>query len=186
VRGKRMSEVLKKKRSPDINDWARTLYFYNPGLARILDEDKRVGIKTVEELGLPQYKKTEAELVDFLENPEQYFDTVGSRKFYINLIPKWGTGRFGEYNLSREEVFSHIENKIKTADFSRYIIIVQQYFKNIFGGSIVVGQEIDQVEAEFRHKTMSGIASGFKTPEIIIKRNEYGEFRFANLSDQIS
>lgn len=181
-----MSETLKKKRSPDMNDWALGLYPYNSFLAQFLDEDKRIGIRTAEELNLPGYRKVEADILDFLANPGQYFGEVGSNKFYINLIPKWGVGRFGEYDLSPDDVFRHIENKISAADYSRYIIVVQQYFKNIFGGSIVVGQEINQVEGEFRHKTMSGIASGFKTPEIIVKRNEYGEFRFADLNDDHS
>jgi hypothetical protein len=181
-----MADKPTKKRSPDINDWARALYFFNNHLAGQLDEDKRVGIAAVKELGLPRYENIEAELIAFLENPNQYFVAVGSRRFYINLIPKQGIGRFGEYNLSRDDVIFHIRSKIAAEDYGRYVIVVQQYFENIYGGSIVVGQEINEVEGEFRRKTMSGIASGFITPEIIVKRNEYGEFSFRGLNDEVS
>jgi|GEM_PF-3429843 len=55
----------KKKSSANINDWAKALRGKYPQLAETLDEDKEEGIRGIEELGLPRYRKITTTLEDF-------------------------------------------------------------------------------------------------------------------------
>jgi hypothetical protein len=169
----------KKKESANINDWARALRGKFPHLADTLDEDKAVGFQGIERLELPRYRKIETTLTDFMDHAEEYFDEIGSRKFYISVIPKTNDlERFGKPNLTRQGVFDYIDENIQTEDMGSYKFVLQEYFENKFGGSIVIGQEKKDFIAEMRRKTMSGIASGYVTPEITITRSASGVFRF--------
>ncbi|MFA5926246.1 MAG: hypothetical protein WC831_04955 [Parcubacteria group bacterium] len=175
----------RKKESANINDWAKALREKFPHLADMLDEDKTVGFQGVERLDLPRYRKIETTLPDFMDHAEDYFDEIGSREFYISLIgSKKEMERFGKSGLSRERVLEYIRENIKPEDLNSYKMVLQEYFENKFGGSIVIGEEKKNFIAELRRKTMSGIASGYVTPEITITRDASGVFRFPdNLSD---
>lgn len=169
----------KKKSSANINDWAKALMEKYPYLARVLDEDKMEGIRGLEELDLPRYRKIETTLSDFMDHAEEYMEEIGSKKYYITLVPKMkGPERFGKADLDREGVMNYIGEYIKPEDVDKYNIALQQYFENLYGGSITIGQEKNQFVAEMKRGMMSGIASGYVTPEFTITRDNSGIFHY--------
>jgi len=173
----------KKSGSANINDWARAIRERYPQLAELsqsLDEDKLEGIRGIEELDLPRFKRIETTLSDFLDLSGEYFKEVGSKKFYISLLPrKKDMERFGKADLTNEEALEYIRKNINPEDFENYNVVLQQYFDNLYGGNIVVGPERKNFLVEFKKGMMSGIASGYKTPEYTIERNAVGVFQYS-------
>lgn len=175
----------KKKSSANINDWAKALREKYPQLAETLDEDKGEGIRGIEELNLPRYKKITTTLEDFEGHTDEYLGEIGSQRFYISLTPREkGLERFGKANLDKQGVLDYISENISPDSKGKYNIVLQQYFDNIYGGNIVIGEEKNQFIAEMKEGMMSGIASGYKTPEITITRDSDGVFRYGDIEDE--
>jgi hypothetical protein len=77
-----------------------------------------------------------------MDHSQEYLDEIGSKKFYISIVPnKKGLERFGKSDLDRKGVFEYIDKNIGSEDFENYNFILQEYYPNRFGGSIVIGTE---------------------------------------------
>jgi len=116
---------------------------------------------------------------------EEYLKEIGAQKFYISLTPREkGLERFGKANLDQQGILNYIKENISPENMGKYNIVLQQYFDNLYGGSIVIGEEKSQFVAELKQGMMSGIASGYKTPEFTITRDADGVFRYGNIEDE--
>lgn len=125
----------------NINDWAKALYEYNEDFASKIDENRTIGFQNVERLNLPRYKSKIISIADFLKNPGKNLKEIDSEKFFISLIPKKkDLNRIGRAGINREEVMQFIAEYVSPKNQNHYDISINQFFDNIFGGTILEGQ----------------------------------------------
>ena len=164
----------------NMDDWATALRNVNPELADRLGSKKLAGIEGLEEMDLPRYNHKTIPLEDFLKNPESFMDDLDCEKFYIILLPKRDNLRkCGEAGLSKDEVMELIRNNVSSEECGNYDIVLNQYFENEYGGSVIVGQDESMV-VEFRRGQQGPVAWGTETPEFTVKRDKFtGIFKYS-------
>jgi hypothetical protein len=162
-------------------DWARSpeLQRKFPKLAAALAKDRKIRFARIKELGLPQADHVEAELPDFMDDPEKYFSQLETDKYYAAVNPKKENQvGFGQADLSREEILEEIKSKIPETRYLDYEIRLEEY-KNLYGGTVVIGPE-NQVWIEFRKGRQTEIGEGSVTPEYTVENDKHtGVFRYS-------
>jgi hypothetical protein len=165
--------VEKSKVGTTINDWARSVRKGNPHLADQLDEDRLVGFRAIEGLGLPRFRQETMILSEFLHNSQEYLDRIGSQKFYVNLPPrKEGLTRYRQIDLSRDEVLPFIQEHVPASRSCDYMIVLFEFYENQYGGNIVIDDNGGLV-VEMVKGSHAPLVSGEKTPEFFIRRDEF-------------
>jgi len=163
----------------NINEWAAALKRFDMDLSKRLDEPRSVGIQNIERLGLPRYQCETVPLTTFLSDPHRYLAKLGSRKFYIILLPV--APRFtrkSKAGLTEEGVISFVSANVPPSSVEGYDIILQQFFENLYGGNIVI-QPDGTVYAEFKEKKQAGISTGADTPKFIVESDTFtGSLRY--------
>jgi hypothetical protein len=159
----------KKNSNGNINDWAEALRGIDSHeLSMQLNEKRSVGFDNLEKLDLPRYKKKTMPLDNFLKNPGDALLEVQSDLFYITLLPKIdGLSRFSHSGINGQQVLEYVKENISQDAVNNYDIVIQQYFKNLYGGNIIVNSD-GQALVEFAAGKQSPIAKGSKNPEFFV------------------
>ncbi len=176
-----------KKVEENINSWAQSLKEASCELGNGLYQNKAEQYRKLQETSLPQYNRIEnVEVSYFLDNPESAVSELSSERFFISLIPKKeGMPRYGKAGLDVDQVVSFIKEKLDLDDINKYQITINEYFENLFGGNLVVGQQGD-VYIEFKRGEQTDIARGKIVPEFIVTRERFTEsFRYSFQDEDI-
>jgi hypothetical protein len=173
-------ERLSPTLGSNIHEWARALKEIDPRLAAELNEDRAIGVKKLDELRLPRYKRTSTSLVEFLNHSQEILNNLGSELFYVVLSSTAEElARISKSNVSAQEVINFIDLNVEQQSIQSYDILIQQYFENVYGGCIIVNPN-GQVYIEFTAGKQGPIAKGTKTPEYRVVRSEYtGLFKYS-------
>lgn len=176
-----------KKLAANADDWARAVKKIDPVLASMLGENKFIGFKRVEDLKLPRYESKTLRLAEFMKNHEMYLSSLGSKLFYIGLIPKTkNLKRYGEKGISANSAIEFVRENVSEDNIENYDIILQQYFENKYGGNIQIGFEPNQVLVEFKRGHQGEIAKGIATPEFIVRKDiNTGVFKYTFDDEQL-
>lgn len=169
----------------NINDWAKALQPYNKDLAGRIDEKREVGFANVERLGLPRYKHRTILLTEFLKNRGEYFREMESEKFFVSLEPlNHGLGRIGKAGLNRKEVIELIFAFIAPENQDQYKVLLNQFFDNIFGGTIVVDKNGNPF-FEFIRGNQTGVGKGNVDIEFRVWRDNFTKNFKYSFEDEI-
>ncbi|HWY78760.1 MAG TPA: hypothetical protein VNW29_00210 [Candidatus Sulfotelmatobacter sp.] len=160
-----------------INDWASEVRKIDPKFATQIDVERRVRDDGIERLNLPRYRKETQPLTSFLQDPVRGFHSIGTPQFYINLSPTEegrdnGLQRKRAYNLTEEQVLQYINDNIPKGEEGKFSFTLSEYFKNELSGNIVVNPD-GRVFLEAAEGEHLPIAIGTKTPDYILKRDEF-------------
>ncbi|MDD4332589.1 MAG: hypothetical protein PHT51_00565 [Patescibacteria group bacterium] len=182
-----MAETLKPKTPGNINDWAKALEKVNPKLSAALNEDRSIGIKNLKKLNLPRYKDNHLALTDFLQDPQKGIKNLKTTTFAFNLIPlEKNMPRNGGYDKNIDQIISFVNQRIAKEEQINYDIIISQYFENIYGGNIIVGEDGKALTAEFKKGGQSDIARGKIIPEFSVTRDPYTDsFRYSFTDEKL-
>lgn len=173
-----MPKVEQPHTGASMKDWGDVLLKFgvNGELLHIDEgtEVKLAGLRTLEYLHLPRYKRVITPLADFLSDPERYFRRLpNSSVFYVNLISSiHGRGRIRDYGLKKDEVLLFIERSIKDHEVPDFTILLSQFFENQYGGSIIVNPN-GTVIMEVVPGEHSPLCYGQKTPTIFGVTNPF-------------
>jgi hypothetical protein len=175
-----MSESLKISAGSNLNQWANALGSTHPDVAKVLGENRRSGFEALDELGLPHYERVILPLEDFIQDPLPALQELQSEKFYVVAQPKQDSaGRVSKSGLDADKVFDFLTQHIAPDQRNDYELIVQQYFKNLYGGSIIVNPS-GRIYAEFKEGKQGPISKGTATPDYFVTRDQYnGIFRYS-------
>ena len=165
--------VEKSKVGTTINDWAHAVRKGNRNLADQLDEDRLIGFRAIEGLGLPRFRQETMIFSEFLRNPQEYLDRIGSQKFYVNLPPrKEGLKRYRQIDLSRDEVLPFIQEHVSASQSCDYTMVLFEFYENQYSGNIVIDDNGGLV-VEMVKGSHAPLVSGEKTPEFFIRRDKF-------------
>jgi len=168
---KRVHEDYEEKNhnyEANLSDWQHAITDIGLKLKAVIS-DKKKGRERLKRLNLPSYKASKATLMDFLREPEKYFNLIGSKKFYISLEPIDDKhARYSACDLTGEEVIEYILNHLQEQDTSQYDLVLQEFFENMYGGTMVINDN-GSVFIEFVRGFQGQIAHGRKEPEFIAK-----------------
>ncbi len=175
-----MSELLNVSAGANLNQWAGALAISHPAASRSLGENRLSGLEALDSLGLPHSNRCVSALTDFLNQPDYYFGKMTSEQFYIIAQPvNNSAGRISKSGLDREQTVAFLKQQIQPESQSQYGLILQEYFKNIYGGSIVINSN-GRIHGEFKKGKQGPIAKGTATPDYFVTRDPYhGLFRYS-------
>ena len=127
-----------------MNDWAKALGNMDVSGGSRLERRRSDGFRSLDSMRLPHYKRIELPLESFLSDPDIYLDSIGSPEFYITLVPKgsFQFQRFSKSGLTRDDVVHYVAEHVSDDRKENYDIVLQEYFENLFGGSIIINPDI--------------------------------------------
>lgn len=105
-------------------------------LVQQLLEPKTKWLENLWLLALPEYRKIELRLRDFLENTE-LLNCLWTEKFYIILQSKSGK-RFSKSWINKEQITAFINENIDKDKIPEYSIIINQFYPNKYWWSIII------------------------------------------------
>ena len=164
-----------------MNDWAKALGNMDVSGGSRLERRRSDGFRSLDSMRLPHYKRIELPLESFLSDPDIYLDSIGSPEFYITLVPKgsFQFQRFSKSGLTRDDVVHYVAEHVSDDRKENYDIVLQEYFENLFGGSIIINPD-GTLLMEFKRGKQGDIASGMATPEFFVTRNRFtNSFRYS-------
>ncbi len=170
-----------KKLEENINSWARVLREADFKLGDRLYQNKTEQYQKLKKTGLPQYNKVEnVEISCFLSNPEAVVSSLDSQRYFVSLIPKKQTmPRYGKAGIDVNQIVDYIKENIDLKNQTEYQITINEYFENLFGGNMVMGQH-GEVYVEFKRGEQTDIARGKLVPEFIVTRERFTKsFRYS-------
>jgi hypothetical protein len=164
----------------NITQWARAADSIDSALSLRLDENRLVGIATLEKLDLPRAKMLTLPLTRFLEKPGEYIENMDCRHLYMCLNPRRKElPRHRQAGLAHEEIMPFIESRLSPQDYDQYDLLFIQYFRNVYGGSVMVGDD-GIILVEFKEGYQGPIASGEEAPQFSAYRDHFtGSFHYS-------
>jgi len=164
----------------NINDWAEAISTTSPVMAARLNESRSAGFDRVEALGLPRYKRITTGLAEFLDDPDSILTELDSQQFYLSLVPNVNNlKRFSKTGLSCAQAIEFAASKVALEQRGFYDAVVQQYFKNRYGGVIVINPD-GRIYIEFIKGKQSPVAKGNALPEFTAVNDRFtGTMRYS-------
>lgn len=128
-------------------------------LATILYENEEIklaGQRTLEKLKLPTLKYINVSLHEFIQEPNKHFDHLNSDLYHVTLLSNIeGKGRIRAFPFIRNRVLQFIEENISFDERDRVILVLKEFYPNLYGGNIIVGHEgklfLELVEGDHIH-----------------------------------
>lgn len=111
-------------------------------LVRLLLEPKAEWLNNLWLLSLPQYRKVEIRLADFLDD-YSCLDSLWTEFFYIILSPlnPGLNRRFSKSWINREQIVAFINDNISADNIWEYSIIINQFYPNKYWWSIIINDD---------------------------------------------
>lgn len=153
-------------------------------IAEKLYDDKSVGFKALEEMDLPRPFGLTVDANEYLTDPDQYYDQMSSSLYYVNVLPKIrDLPKYTTYGKDRETTKQRVKDHITDKDIANYLVNVNEFFKPLYGGNIVVNPNM-QVVCEFGPGDNSPYSKGNEVPAYQIKHNATTDETMYNFEDE--
>ncbi len=127
----------------------------------------------LENLGLPRLKRITTELINFLENPDEYFNQLESEQYHVSLLSSIeGKRRLRNFGFGEVEAIDFIHRNVASEEVEKFTLVLSEYFPNIYGGNIVVNNDGSML-LEAAEGTHIELVHGHSTPTIFGARDPF-------------
>jgi hypothetical protein len=172
-----------------INEWATALRKGRPEFSSQIDIDRQIRDEGLARLNLPRYKKESYALPDFQQKSDEHFNSISTDRYYISLEPtgegkKEGLKRLRAVNQTKEQALQYIHANVPAGQESKYKLVLSEFFKNEVSGQIMINPD-GRILMEAAKGEHGPVVSGAKTPEYIVKRDEFMRtFKYFHKTDK--